>query len=355
LQIKNASVWGSGADSGFANNGFFNGSSWRYITTSGAALYQTSANVHAWYNAPSGTAGDAISFTQAMTLDADGRLAIGNTSASSFDTAADNLVVGTGSGNNGITVYAGNSFWSSMYFADGTTGSATYRGILAYSHALDSMLFYVAAAEKARIDSSGNLLLGTEVSPSGSGNLALGSNVLRANTGYLLIEPKYPSATAGYYFYDTTSGFFSLPDNTNPLGNASYRWTTVYATTALINTSDVNTKQQIRSLNDAEKAVAQSIKGLIKAYKFNDSVAEKGDGARIHVGVIAQDVQAAFTAQGLDSNKYSMFCSDTWYEVDGKARSEEDGFYTKDTPNAVEVTRLGIRYDELLAFVISTL
>jgi hypothetical protein len=213
----------------------------------------------------------------------------------------------------------------------------------------------ISFTQAMTLDASGNLLVGTTTSPSGAGNIALGSNVLRPNTGYLLIEPKYPSPTAGYYFYDTTSGFFSLPDNTNPLGNASYRWTTVYATTALINTSDVNTKQQIRSLNDAEKAVAQSIKGLIKAYKFNDSVAEKGDGARIHVGVIAQDVQAAFTAQGLDSNKYSMFCSDTWYEVDGKARSEKDGFYTKDTPNAVEVTRLGIRYDELLAFVISTL
>ena len=94
---------------------------------------------------------------------------------------------------------------------------------------------------------------------------------------------------------------------------------------------------------------------MIKAYKFNESVAEKGDGARIHVGVIAQDVQAAFTAQGLDSNKYSMFCSDTWYEVDGQAKPKEGDFYTKDTPNAVEVTRLGIRYDELLAFVISTL
>jgi hypothetical protein len=274
FQIKNSmSLWsGTGSAAYYSNNVYYDGTSRKYVSSATAAEYEQGGGIHSWKTAPSGTAGNAISFTQAMTLDA-----------------------------------------------------------------------------------SGNLLVGTTTSPSGAGNIALGSNVLRPNTGYLLIEPKYPSPTAGYYFYDTTSGFFSLPDNTNPLGNASYRWTTVYATTALINTSDVNTKQQIRSLNDAEKAVAQSIKGLIKAYKFNDSVAEKGDGARIHVGVIAQDVQAAFTAQGLDSNKYSMFCSDTWYEVDGKARSEEDGFYTKDTPNAVEVTRLGIRYDELLAFVISTL
>jgi hypothetical protein len=273
-------------------------------------------------------------------IDSSGNLLVGTTSSLSV---ADKLTVVGGNfavqRSSGITTFMGDNT------ADGYAGTAT-------NHAFALL---TNSVERARIDSSGNLLVGTTTSPSGSGNLALGSNVLRPNTGYLLIEPKYPSATAGYYFYDTTSGFFSLPDNTNPLGNASYRWTTVYATTALINTSDVNTKQQIRSLNDAEKAVAQSIKGLIKAYKFNDSVAEKGDGARIHVGVIAQDVQAAFIAQGLDSNKYSMFCSDTWYEVDGKARSEEDGFYTKDTPNAVEVTRLGIRYDELLAFVISTL
>jgi hypothetical protein len=148
--------------------------------------------------------------------------------------------------------------------------------------------------------------------------------------------------------------FYPVPDNTIKLGFSSLRWTTVYATTGTINTSDATQKQQIRNLNDSEKLVAQAIKGLIKAYKFNDSVIEKGDGARIHIGVIAQEVQSAFEAQGLDSSKYAMFCSDTWYEVDGKPKNN-DGFYTKDTPNAIEVTRLGIRYDELLAFVISTM
>ena len=88
----------------------------------------------------------------------------------------------------------------------------------------------------------------------------------------------------------------------------------------------------------AELAVAKRIKGLIRKFKFNDSVAEKGDGARIHVGVIAQDVRDAFLAEGLDPYKYGLFCSDTWTTLDGNSK-----------------TRLGVRYEELLAFVIAAL
>ena len=144
------------------------------------------------------------------------------------------------------------------------------------------------------------------------------------------------------------------PDNTVKLGYPSYRWTTVYATTGTINTSDANQKQDIAELDDAEKRVAVRIKSLIKKYRFKDSVAEKGDAARIHVGVIAQDVQAEFVAEGLDPTRYALFCSDTWYEVDGKAGKPSEP-YTAETPNAVEVTRLGVRYDELLAFVIAAI
>jgi len=149
--------------------------------------------------------------------------------------------------------------------------------------------------------------------------------------------------------------FYPAVDNGIKLGYPSNRWTTVYATTGTINTSDVNQKQDIALLDDAEKNVATAIKSLIKKYRFKDSVAEKGDGARIHIGVIAQEVQAAFVAQGLDPNKYALFCSDTWYEVDGKPKSDEGAFYTAETEGAVEVTRLGIRYDELLAFVIAAM
>jgi hypothetical protein len=128
-------------------------------------------------------------------------------------------------------------------------------------------------------------------------------------------------------------GLAPAVDNSYVLGSGSFRWSTVYAATGTINTSDATQKQQDRALSDAERAVAARIKGLIKTFKFNDAVAKKGDEARIHIGVYAQEVQAAFAAEGLDAEKYALFCRD---EVDGQ------NIY-------------GVRYEELLAFVIAVM
>jgi hypothetical protein len=69
------------------NNAFNNGTNWIYLTSGvNANLYaQLEGGDHAWYTAPSGTAGNVITFTQAMTLDASGRLSIGNTSVSAIN------------------------------------------------------------------------------------------------------------------------------------------------------------------------------------------------------------------------------------------------------------------------------
>jgi hypothetical protein len=64
-----------------AANGYVDsGGTWRYINSRAASWYIQNGGMHAWYNAPSGTAGNAISFTQAMTLDASGNLLVGTTS-----------------------------------------------------------------------------------------------------------------------------------------------------------------------------------------------------------------------------------------------------------------------------------
>ena len=61
------------------NNSYYN-SGYKYITSNSASAYVQDGNTHLWYQAPSGTAGTTISFTQAMTLNASGNLVIGNTS-----------------------------------------------------------------------------------------------------------------------------------------------------------------------------------------------------------------------------------------------------------------------------------
>jgi hypothetical protein len=60
-------------------NYYYDGA-YRYVGTGYASSYQSYNGLHAWYNAPSGTAGNAISFTQAMTLTAAGNLGIGTSS-----------------------------------------------------------------------------------------------------------------------------------------------------------------------------------------------------------------------------------------------------------------------------------
>lgn len=55
------------------------------------------------------------------------------------------------------------------------------------------------------------------------------------------------------------------PDNTTSLGQASNRWTEVFAVAGTINTSDEREKQDISSLDEAELRVATALKGLIKS------------------------------------------------------------------------------------------
>jgi hypothetical protein len=59
-----------------SSNQYYDGA-YKYVITGAATRYAQSQGVHYWYNAASGTAGAAITFTQAMTLDNSGNLGIG--------------------------------------------------------------------------------------------------------------------------------------------------------------------------------------------------------------------------------------------------------------------------------------
>jgi len=62
----------------YTQNAFFDGPDWKYVITAAANRYQMLSGVHSWHTAPSGTAGNTITFTQAMTLDASGNVYAGS-------------------------------------------------------------------------------------------------------------------------------------------------------------------------------------------------------------------------------------------------------------------------------------
>lgn len=126
-------------------------------------------------------------------------------------------------------------------------------------------------------------------------------------------------------------------DNSVYLGSASCRWATVYAGTGTINTSDAASKTALRALNAGELAVARRLAAQVCVFQFQESVAAKGDGARLHAGMTAQGVETAFAAEGLDAAHYGLFCADVVEEAGGTRRV------------------LGLRYDELAQFVLAGL
>jgi hypothetical protein len=130
-----------------------------YTTTNPASLYRQSSGQHQWYYAASGTAGNAITFTQAMTLDASGNLYLGATTGARGGSTTRQLVkLGTGQAYLEIQSASTSSTSDAIMFSDGSTGNY---GLVGYDHSNDAMNFYTAATERARIDSSGNLLVGT--------------------------------------------------------------------------------------------------------------------------------------------------------------------------------------------------
>lgn len=180
--------------------------------------------------------------------------------------------------------------------------------------------------------------------------------------------------------------FTSTVDGVMSCGSASYRWGSVFATTGTINTSDEREKTELLKIDEVERVVALKIKSAMRKFKFNDAVETKGeDKARIHFGVGAQTVKTLFEDNGLDPEKYALFCYDEWDDEFETVVLEEAEYETVvlheevlntdgsiNTPRITEqklikepVTeerliraggnRYGIRYEELLCFIIAAI
>jgi len=235
--------------------------------------------------------------------------------------------------------------------------------------------FSTNSADRMRIDSSGNLLVGKTsndfstagaiIRPDGDTLLTRNGTVLtvrRNTTDGVLVDLRKDATTLGSIGVGLgqlvigQSGTNVILDHGNQrfapatatgdgndgnmtLGWSNRRWKDIFATNGTIQTSDRNEKQDVEELTEVERRVAVAAKTLLRKFRWKSAFEEKGDDARIHFGIIAQDLKAAFEAEGLDAGRYGMFISDTW----------------TDDETGEERTRMGIRYSELLAFIIAAI
>ena len=184
-------LWGNGlGDIWVLNGAYFNGG-FKYSGSTKATAYRQGAGTtdgsHSWHVAGSGTAGNAITFTQAMTLDASGNLGVGTTSPAAkaevvsstgaqfigtFRTGDSTAANNSGCGFYGVSSATAGSRQASMWLdADGAnfaggdyfyilkTGNSGNVDLIQASNA--AITFQTNTTERARIDSSGNLLVGT--------------------------------------------------------------------------------------------------------------------------------------------------------------------------------------------------
>jgi hypothetical protein len=138
-------------------------------------------------------------------------------------------------------------------------------------------------------------------------------------------------------------------DNATTLGTASFRWSTVYAGTGTINTSDERDKEQIEEVPDEWLDAWGSV--AWGRFKFRAAVAAKGVAARWHIGAAAQAVQKAFHAHGLDAAEIGLLCFDEWEAAPpSEAILDRAGNEVSPAQPGVDAgDRFGLRYDECFA------
>ena len=273
LQFSTGAFEARSASFSSNTNAYFN-SGWLYVGTGRATLYNQTDGQHVWYNSASGTAGNAITFTQAMTLDASGNLLVGATSSSGNGERAHFNRLNASQNQPVVS-------WSD---AQDNTGflsirSASEAGENGAAISADTALFFGRMisgtfTERARIDSSGNLLVGITSSWSPPGGTS--AKVFQAN-GYAVGN----STTSANFTNDrivfNASQFYVLNGSSTGviLTNGSTSWAAQ---------SDETTKDIIEPITGATEKVT-SLRAVIGKYKTDDESVRRSF-------LIAQDVQA---------------------------------------------------------------
>jgi len=276
---------------GITHNHYFSNSSGNrvYKKNGYANMYLIGNNgAHAWFNAPSGTAGTAISFTQAMTLTAAGNLGIGTSSP------IEKLTIANTSGAAAAAAFWANGGNSSneLYVGQGGDNEA-----YVFNRANTALVFGTNNLQRMRIDSSGNLLVGAT---SGSNRLTVSSSAndyisRMYNTNATGSDMLYMQSTADpnnttyktiYTLNNATARFYVQSNG----GIGNYQANNV-------NLSDLREKTNFAPA----KSYLETICAIpVQTFNYIDQNMEDDGG--LTLGVVAQDVQAVAPELVMESN-----------------------------------------------------
>ena len=286
-------------------NAYATSANYIYKNSGLASNYQQSAGQHIWNTAASGTAGNAITWTQAMTLDASGNLGIGAVSPTAR--------LHVSGGNAQVASFYGNNANNYLQLSDNNGTNVCTVGSISggnwYLYTAGYGAFYTGLAERARIDSSGNLLVGTTTSirkfvvnsgAVGSVEMALTSNN-STGSAYLNVCDVNGSNGGGY-----TLNLRGLASG----GTAQVNLSAIYALATAVyngsNTSTWNTSSDQRikkNIVDNNEGLEKITKIQIRNFEYRtedeivdfpgeENVAIQKEGTQL--GVIAQELQETF-------------------------------------------------------------
>jgi hypothetical protein len=296
LQNGRASLAGQSSEGAWlTNNAFYNGTNWVYMTSSQATMYQQLSGVQSWHVAGSGTAGNAISWTQAMTLDASGNLGVGTTSPSVASGLG--IVVNGGAGQARIALKntnTGDASTDGFQLAVDTSSNAYID-----QRENAALIFTTNNAERARITSGGYSKFsndGTYVNAAGS------YHEFRSNeaTNFCVdIGSTSASFTAGGVVLiranrnTTNNTFYALSYYNDAAGAFKFR---------VADSGDVtNTNGTYGTISDAKMKAdivdAGSQWADIKALRFRKFKMKDDPSGLVQLGVVAQEVE--LTSPGL--------------------------------------------------------
>jgi hypothetical protein len=220
---------------------------------------------------------DLVGVGTIMTLTSGRNVGIG-TNSTGFNTAGLPLVVGSGSGNTGLTIFSGASSSGSIHFADTeTTGDGSYAGFINYSHSTNSMQFGTTGptpTERMRITSAGDILVGLTSSTYSTTNR---TSIVASGTNTALFGLVTGGVNKGYFYSDGTnillmseapSGFMSFgTNNTERMRITSGGDVTVGVTSPSYSSTN---RGNITIGGSSDSILALQVNSVARAYLYSD-------------------------------------------------------------------------------------